>query len=349
MRVVAAESLRRLVIRTCEAIGAPPDDARTVAASLVNANLSGYDSHGVYRLGQYVDWWRKGLLHPAARPAIQHQAGGVLRVDGQLAFGQVVAAFAVQVARRAAQTAGLAVVTARRSNHVGRLADSVEALRAAGLIGLAMVNDSGAGQCVVPQGGIEGRLATNPIAVGVPGGTGPGILFDFSTSAAAAGKVRQLLLRGEAAPAGWLQDALGRQTTDPAVLFASPSGFLRPGGGHRGYALSLLVEVLAGILSGSGFANPAPGPEEMNGLFLLALDPAAFLPPDQFRAQVDQLTAYVKSARPAPGLDPVHIPGEHSHEEAARREQEGILLNDKTCAALLAVLGDLGLPADLLG
>jgi LDH2 family malate/lactate/ureidoglycolate dehydrogenase len=112
--------------------------------------------------------------------------------------------------------------------------------------------------------------------------------------------------------------------------------------------LSLLVEVLAGILSGAGCANPTPGPEEMNGLFLLALDPAAFLPPDQFRSQVDQFVDYVKSARPAPGSPPVHIPGDASRETAAKREREGVPLNQATVDRLSTVLRDLKLSSDLL-
>jgi uncharacterized oxidoreductase len=253
-----------------------------------------------------------------------------------------VARFSSQIALRKALADGIAVVTARNSNHVGRLADTVESLKAGGLIGLAAVNDSGAGQCVVPWGGMDGRLSTNPIAVAVPGGDGRGMLFDFSTSAAASGKVRQLLLHGEDAPAGWLIDASGVPTRDPASLFDEPHGFLLPAGGHRGYALSLLVEVLAGVLSGAGFANPDPGPEEMNGLFILALDPSWFLPLATFRAHVDQLTAYIKTSRPTPNGGPVHIPGERSHEEAARREREGITLDATTCDKLAAVLRDLG-------
>ena len=195
----------------------------------------------------------------------------------------------------------MAVVTVADSNHVGRLADYAEAIQQAGLIGFVTANDCRPGQCVVPWGGMEPRLATNLIAMGIPGETRGGILLDFATSAAASGKVRQLLLRGEAAPHGWLMDATGKETTDPACLFAEPRGALLPFGGHKGYALSLAVEVLAGILSGAGFARPDPGPEEMNGMFILALDVAWFLPPDQLRAQVDQLTAYIKSARPLPG------------------------------------------------
>lgn len=348
MRKVQADDLRALVVRACEKMGARPEDAQQMAACLVRANLSGYDSHGVYRLGQYHEWWRKGLLDPAARPCVMAEKGFAARVDGRHAFGQIVAGYATQVAIAKAKAGGIAIVTAMNSNHMGRLADYAEALKDAGLIGLVSVNDAGAGQAVVPCGGMEPRLSTNPIAMGVPGAEGPGILFDFSTSAAAFGKVRQLWMRGQPAPPGWLIDAAGSPTSDPSTLFTKPHGFLLPAGGHRGYALSLAVEVLSGILSGAGCANPHPGPEEMNGLFVLALDAGWFMPPEQFRAEVDRLTAYVKSAKPQPGGDPVHIPGERSRAEATRRNREGIPLDDKTCALLGEVLTSLGLPADLL-
>jgi hydroxycarboxylate dehydrogenase B len=347
MRTLRADGLRSLVVLACERMGARQDTAEIVGHALLDANLCDYASHGVFRLAQYHQWWKSGLLKPAAQPAIADERGFAVQVDGRHAFGQVVAHFATQVALDRARGAGIAVVTAKNSNHVGRLADYVQTIRDAGLIGLVTVNDSGAGQAVVPWGGMDGRLSTNPIAVGIPGGHGPGILFDFSTSAAAHGKVRQLLLRGEQAPDGWLIDASGSPTRDPATLFGTPPGFLLPGGSHRGYALSLMVEVLAGILSGAGCANPNPGPEEMNGVFILALNPAWFLPPAQFRAQVDQLTAYMKTARPMPGVGPVHIPGERSREQAAKRKRDGIPLNEKTCASLAQVLRDLGLPGEL--
>jgi uncharacterized oxidoreductase len=347
VRILSPEDLRALVTRACERMGACPEDAAQVATSLVQANLCGYDSHGVYRLAQYHAWWKAGLLHPAARPVVSRETAFAAVVDGRSAFGQVVAGFATRVAIEKAPQSGIAVVTVMACNHVGRLADYAESIREAGLIGLVTANDSGAGQCVVPWGGAEPRLATNPIAMGIPGGTGPGILFDFSTSAAAQGKVRQLLLRGEMAPPGWLIDAAGKETTNPACLFTDPLGALLPAGGHRGYALSLAVEVLSGILSGAGFTRPDPGPEEMNGMFLLALDVAWFLPPDRFRAQVDQLTAYVKTSRPLPGGGGVHIPGERSREEAARRAREGIAFSEQAWAKVEGVLRDLGLSGEL--
>ncbi len=347
MPTLSADWLQRLVTRACLNMGAAAEDAELVAAALVRANLTGYDSHGVFRLAQYHEWWKAGLLHPAARPVVSAETAVAAKVDGRSAFGQVVAAFATRVAIDKASRGGIAIVTARNSNHIGRLADYVEAIRGAGLIGVVAANDSGAGQWVVPWGAREPRLSTNPIAMGIPGGTGPGILFDFSTSAAAHGKVRQLLLRGEPAPAGWLLDAAGKETTDPACLFTRPHGALLPAGGHRGFALSLAVEVLAGILSGAGCARPDHGPEEMNGVFILALDPAWFLPPEEFRAQVDRLTAYVKSARPLPGGEPVHIPGERSREEEARRRREGIVLTDQAWATVAGVLRELGLAAEV--
>lgn len=344
MPTVSADRLQRLVTAACQRMGACAEDAAQVATSLVRSNLCGYDSHGVFRLAQYHEWWKAGLLHPAARPAVSAETAFAAKVDGRYAFGQVVAAFATRLATEKASKGGIGIVTANNSNHIGRLADYIEAVQEAGLIGVMAANDSGAGQWVVPWGAMEPRLSTNPIAVGIPGGSGPGILFDFSTSAAAHGKVRQLLLRGEPAPAGWLIDAAGKETTDPACLFTEPHGALLPAGGHRGFALSLAVEVLAGILSGAGCARPDHGPEEMNGVFVLALDPAWFLPPEEFRAQVDRLTAYVKSARPVPGGEPVHIPGERSRQEEARRRREGIVLSDQAWAAVAAVLTDLGFP-----
>ncbi len=347
MKRLDANKLLVLMTRAFERMGTRRGDAELVATALVRSNLCGYDSHGVFRLAQYHEWWKAGLLRADAQPVVTEETAVAAKVDGRHAFGQVVAMFATRVAIAKARKSGVAVVTAHNSNHVGRLADYVEAVQAAGLIGFATVNDSGAGQCVVPWGGIDPRLSTNPIAMGIPGGVSGGILFDFSTSAAAQGKVRQFFLRGEVVPSGWLIDSTGRETTDPAALFGKPPGALLPAGGHRGFALSLAVDVLAGILSGAGYAAPSPGPEEMNGIFVLALDVAWFKPLERFRAQVDQLTDYMKTSRPMASVGPVHIPGEGSREEAARLAREGIAFSDQAWAKVAAVLRDLGL-ADAL-
>jgi uncharacterized oxidoreductase len=346
-RIVSAERLTAVVARACERMGAAPRDARRVATLLVRSNLAGYDSHGVYRLGQYHEWWRQGLLRPEAQPVIAAETPNAVQVDGRRAFGQVAATFATRVAIETARRRAVAVVTLRNSNHVGRLSDHAEDIQAAGLIGLLMASDSGAGQVVAPWGGMDGRLSTNPIAVGIPGGTDGGIVFDFSTSAAAHGKIRQLLLKGESLPAGWLLDAEGRPTQDPAAAFQEPRGVLLPAAGHRGFALSLAGEVLAGILSGGGCAGPSPGPEEMNSVFILALDVAPFLPLEEFGRKVDGLAAHMKTARPVPGGAPVRIPGERGRAELCARARAGMSLPDSAWAQLEAVFTDLGM-ADAL-
>ena len=347
MKRLTANRLRALIARACEKMGATPGAADQVATSLVRANLCGYDSHGIHRLVQYHEWWKAGLLDPTGRPIVVEETAFAAKVDGGQTFGPVVGGFAARVAIKKAQESGIGIVTVRRSTQVGRLADYAEAIQQAGLIGLVTVNDCGGGQCVVPWGGMEPRLATNPVAVGIPGGNGPGILFDFATSAAAFGKVRQLLFRGEPTPPGWLLDASGSPSTNPSCLFAEPRGALLPAGGHKGYGLSLAVEVLSGILSGAGFSSPGPAPEHLNGMFILALNVAWFVPIDQFREQVDQLTAYIKSAKPVPGGSSVQIPGEPDRVEAARRAREGIPFSEQAWEKVATVLQELDLDADL--
>ena len=346
MRLIRADTLRGLLTRAFERMGARPEDAAEVAASLVQSSLCGHDSHGIYRLVSYHEWWKSGQLDPTARPVISGETAFAAKVDGRHGFGPVVAGFATRLAVEKARKSGIAIVTVGGCTQVGRLADYAEAIQDAGLIGLIMANDCGGGHCVVPWGGMEPRLSTNPIAMGIPGQAGGGILFDFATSAAAHGKVRQIMFRGQSLPPGWLIDAEGAPTCDPSRLFSEPPGALLPAGEHKGYALSLMVEVLSGILSGAGFSRPGPCPTEFNGLFILALDVGWFLPPDQFRAQVDELTAYVKSSKPLPGRRPVQIPGEPDREEAARRLREGIPLNEQTWSKVAEVLQDLGLPAE---
>jgi uncharacterized oxidoreductase len=346
MKRLAAGRLQTLITRACEKMGAMAEVADQVATSLVRANLCGYDSHGVHRLVQYYEWWKAGLLDPTGRPSVTEETAFAAKVDGGQTFGPVAGAFATRVAIAKAQESGIGIVTVRRSTQVGRLADYAEAIQQAGLIGLVTANDCGGGQCVVPWGGMEARLATNPIAMGIPGANGPGILFDFATSAAAFGKVRQLLFRGEPTPSGWLLESSGKPSTDPSCLFTEPRGALLPFGGHKGYAVSLAVEVLSGILSGAGFSSPGPAPEHLNGMFILALNVAWFVPLDQFRQHVDQLTSYVKSAKPAPGGSPVVVPGEPDREEAIRREREGIPFSEQAWGKVATVLRELDLDSD---
>jgi LDH2 family malate/lactate/ureidoglycolate dehydrogenase len=331
--VVHANGLRACAAAVFERLGAAPGDAAWVADLLVRAHLGGYESHGARLIPVYARACREGLTNPRGAPAIARDDGSTVVVDGGFAFGQVAARFATEVAVERAREHGVAAVALRRSAHVGRLADYVELAAGRGVVALMAANDAGANQVVPPAGGAEGRLSTNPLAVGVPRERPPHLVVDMSTTVAAQGKVR----------------VLRRLGTEPPVEWLAGDGLLAPLGGAKGTGLALAVEVLSGILTEAGFSGPDPGPEHQ-GVFLLALDPGRFLPPERFRADVEALVAYVKSS---PALEPggeVLVPGEASARTRAERAERGLPVDPVTWAELNELCAELGVaPPPALG
>ena len=314
--VLDADSAHAAVVAVLVADGADPDAAAAVADHLVDADLSGHASHGVYRLTEYHRACRSGQVDPQARPAIDRDDGTTITIDGRRSFGQVAARFAVDAAVERSGRHGVCVATVRSSSHIGRLADAAARLADSRRIGIVMTNDSGANQVVAPHGGTEGRLATNPIAFGIPRSQPPHLVFDMATSETSHGTA---LLEARRAGGG-----------DTAA------GLLRPLAGHKGYGLGLVVDVLAGILSGAGWSGPHPG-DDYQGICLIAIDPGRFA--DGFAASVDDLVAWVKSSPPA-GAEPVLAPGEPG--ALARAGATGIPVDPTTWAELQAVFAETG-------
>jgi uncharacterized oxidoreductase len=327
--------------RIFAAMGAPEGDAAWIATSLVRANLRGHDSHGVIRIPQYWQWVKKGEVNPKSPVTIAAETPVTARLDGGRGFGQVVARRGMELAIAKAAAAGLSAVGLSHTSHVGRLADYCEMATARGLIALMWVN-AVHGLNVAPWGGAARRLGTNPHAVGVPGSAGgPAMLLDFATSVVAEGKMRVKKNRKEPAPRGWFIDADGRPATDPEVFYGSPPGSLLTSGEHKGYGLSLAVEILGGILSGSGAAGPGPGLFQ-NGTLMIALDLERFLPRAEFDRQVAALMAWVKSAPLAQGSSEILIPGEPEARLEAERRRNGIPVDDETWAQIEATATELG-------
>lgn len=341
MPTLPADHLARVATRIFTALGCPDADAGWVAELLVRANLRGHDSHGVIRIPQYVGSIRRGETNP--RPAMQvlQETPTTAIVDGDLALGQVAARRATEVALAKATAQGLAAVGLRRANHIGRLADYAELAAARGFVGLVWTNAPTA-PSVVPYGGLERRLSTNPLAVAVPGPDGGVALsVDMATSIVAEGKVRVKRNRKEPLPEGWAIDARGRPVTDPEVFYGPPRAGLLPVGGHKGTALGLVVEVLGGILSGEGAISGRPGPVH-NGTFLLLVEVARFLPLAAFTAQVTELVRWVKSATPAPGVAEVQVPGEPEARTEAHRRAHGVPVEDETWRQIEVIAAELG-------
>ena len=274
-----------------EAIGARPDDAARVAELLVRAELGGHPSHGMRRLAQYAEAARAGTIVPSARAEIVRDEGSTLTVDGHHALGQVVCTFATDVAAERALAHGVAAVGVRSSGHCGRLADYADRACGHGVVLLAFANDSGAEQTVAPPGGLAARLSTNPLAAGIPRARAPHLVLDLATSVAAFGKVRVLQDAGRPVPEEWMRN-----------------GVLQPLGGAKGFALALLVEALAGVVSGAGAVSADPGPDDQ-GAFVLAFDPARFGEPDELADRLEAMLGYVLDVPLEDGAEPLRVPG----------------------------------------
>lgn len=333
MPTFSAETLTVLAQSLFEAAGVPAADARTVATSLVDANLCGHDSHGVMRVPQYLDFLRKGSYKANAELTVLSETPAVLAADANWGLGQPQAYRLLERILPKAKALGIAAGTLRNSGHVGRLGEYAEFAARERMALFGAVNSHGSGRRVAPPGGTEGRISTNPICMGAPTSTDP-VVLDFGTSAAAEGKVRAQLQKKQPCPEGWLIDATGAPTTDPAALYGTPAGSLVPFGGqqaYKGFGLGLLLDLLCGGLSGGACSNPAlPLPGMGNAAVFVLFDSAKFGGTDHFLKETDGLTAYVRTCPTAPGTTGITLPGDPERTSKTRRLGEGIPVPDGT-------------------
>lgn len=343
MPTLQHDQLERIAREILSAAGVPEDEAQLVGEALVRANLAGCDSHGVLRLPNYLRQIDAGAIVPGAQIEIERETPTTVVLSGNWGFGQVIGARATEMVIAKTQANALGAVAGRRSNHVGALADYVEAIAQAGLIGLMFVNGHGGAHNTVPWGGADARLCTNPMAAGFPTDADP-IVLDISTAAVAEGKVRTYRISGEQVPDHWIVDSDGRPTNDPEVLYRKPQGNLLPLGGnvgYKGFGLGMMVDLLAGGLSGAGTSGPHPE-RGGNAFTIMALDPAVFVGEEHFRADAAALVAWVKSSRLAPGFGEITVPGELERRQRERRTREGITLPEETWAEIAEAAERLG-------
>ncbi len=321
--------LRQLARDIFAAAGATAEESRAVGDALVEANLDGHDSHGVVRIAEYAGWVEKGLVNIGAHIRIDHESDAFAVIDGNWGWGQVVAREAMEVAIEMASRAGVGTVSVRQCCHLGRAGDFVLQAARRGMAAGMFVNTHGAGRIVAPWGGSERRLSANPIALAVPRSSGEPIIVDISTCAIAGGKVMVARNSGKSIPPNCVIDSEGKPTTNPADFFGPPQGALLPMAGHKGFALALVSDILAGGLSGAGCSRP-DSTRVGNSFLAVVIDIARFREREEFDADVDHLEAFVKSSRLAPGFSEIMIPGEPERRERARREKNGIPLDDQT-------------------
>lgn len=339
MPVFTAEELTQTCLNVFRALGVSDAEAEVVTQSMVDANLVGHDSHGVIHLPKYVRELEADLIQPGARIERKRESASMAVLDGNWGFGPVIATHAVNLAIQKAKQTDVSSVAIFRCNEVGRLGGYARIAAEAGMIGILTVNDHGGGQCVAPFGGIEARLSTNPIACAIPMEGHEPILLDMSTSVVASGKVRVKESREESVPEGWIIDAAGNPTTDVDDFYGPPPGALLPFGGiaaQKGFGLSLVVDILSGALSGAGCSREGES-RVGNGVFVTVINIASFVDWPDFNAEVERFIAYIKSAKRAPGVEEILVPGERGLRERNRRIQDGIFIEARTWEQIQAV------------
>jgi len=334
MQIIHSEPLTDLLVKIFTAAGAPDDIAAVVAASLVDSNLKGVDSHGVLRVPQYLTQIEDGWIQPAARPSVQQATATTALVDGQQGFGIYSLHYALDLAIEKAQTSQLAAIGLVGSTHTGRMGWFAE--RAAGQGVITIISGGGAHgkpahMSVAPHGGAARVMATNPITLGFPAGSQAPVVVDMSTSATAEGKLRFYRDTGRALPPGWILDKAGQPSTNAHDFY--DGGMILPVAGHKGYGLAVAAEFLTGVLLGQA--------HELNWL-ILALKATAFRPEAEFVTNAAAFIQGLKATPPAPGFDQVLAPGEPEAQTIERRLVEGIPLPDEIWAMLQAAAHKVG-------
>jgi len=345
MTIFPAASLLAYTTDALRACGLPERDADITARAMIEADLTGADAHGIFRLASYVKVLRQGRINPKANMRVVNRGPATALIDGDNGMGHLVMSFAAETAVEIARESGVAWVGARRSNHAGAAGIYAAIPLRHGMIGLYAACSSA--NHMAPTGGAEPLLGTNPLAVAIPAGREPPIILDIATSVIAFGAVRTAALQGQQIPEGWMIDpATGKPLTDPA---RGSHGLMAPIGGYKGAGLALVIGLLAAVLNGAAFGrdvsdfNQDKGGETNTGQFVIALDIARFMPPDAFAAEVDRHIGEFKASARLPGFDAIRLPGAERLRRREQRSRDGVSLADVLVKQLDALAAELNI------
>jgi uncharacterized oxidoreductase len=335
--------LQNFTDRLLAAGGMPPADATLVAKLLVKADLRGYPGHGVTRVAPYLSWIKDGTINLREGPQIVREGKITAVIEGNHYIGQAAAHMAMELTIRKAKEHGVGVVTLRHASHSGRLADYMEMAADAGLIAMGAVS-VGSGTTTL-YGGMERIIGTHPMAFGIPARNGRHIILDFATASMSMGEIQKRVGKKEAIPDGVMLDGHGNPTNDFKAFRGPPRGVFLPFGGHKGSGVALMTEILGGLLSGNGLAKHwwDKGGHGINGVFLEAIAVEEFQSLNEFLDRVDELIAFVKSRKAAPGFKEILLPGEQGRKNEERQISEGLEIDEATWAELKQVAAELGI------
>ena len=330
---ISAEDLSNLVRQGFERVGCPSGDAETAAEILVTTDLMGISTHGVHRLEQYLKRVRAGVINPIPNITVDDRAPALAILNGDGGQGQVVAARALELAMSKARANGIGYVGVKNSNHFGATAPYGYA---ASVAVMALICGTNASPAMAPFGGQDFKMGNNPLGFAAPRRAGAPFMLDIAMSVAARGKMRKLRDTGKQMPDGWALDVDGNPTTDPS---AGLNGFIQFIGGHKGYGLSLMVDILSGLLSGGHFLEDVGdmwAETEPQGVshFFIVIDPIRLLGAGNYYDRMDKFVETIKLSTPSKEGGEILIPGETEYRAIQKHRKSGILITKEQLAKI---------------
>ena len=336
MRVMP-DRLKKIAADILKGLGATPEEAALVSESLVRADMRGIDTHGVHFLTLLASRVDSRMIQIPTHLQIMRDEAATALIDGGNGLGQVAAHRAMEMCVQKARQFGIGMVLIRNTNHIGILAFYTSMAAEEGMVGMVMSNSA---PSMPPWGGVEPFLGTNPLSIAIPGTSEGPVILDMSSSVVARGKIRLAQRTKETIPIGWALDETGKPTTDPV---AALKGTLLPIGGPKGYGLALMIDVLAGLLSGSQYGPKVKtfheplGPTGI-GVFFVAIDVERFMPLHQFRDLMTSYAGSIKKIKRAKDVSRIYLPGEIELEKEKKSLAEGIELSDSVVGNLNQLL-----------
>lgn len=344
------EALKTMVSSLFAGVGCEDEESRVIADHLVEANLAGHPSHGVIRVPIYLQWLREEKVIAGRSLEIIVDTDTLTVADAGLGFGQWTGKQSVEIGLRKCREHGISLVALRNSAHLGRIGTWAEMAAAVGLVSLHFVNTTGLGMFVVPVGGRDARLSINPVCMGIPVENDSPIILDIAAAATAEGKLKVARNKGVPVPDDTILDANGQPTNDANDFYGPPGGrpvgSILPFGGHKGYGLGLMAEILAGALTGGGCS--APGKKQLEqGMLSIYIDPAQLGAPGPLFEEIRRYVDFVRSSEPIDPNGSVMVPGEVEDRNRAA-QSEGIDLDDATWAQVVDAAQSAGVSKDLI-
>lgn len=348
---IQALPLEKMISATFVGAGCGQEESDVLADHLVKANLAGHDSHGVIRTPIYIQWMRDEKVFGNQSIEKVFETDTTTLIDGQMGFGQWIGKQALTIGIEKCQQQGVAITAIRNTGHMGRIGHWSEMGAEAGLVAIHFVNTSGLGMHCLPAGGREKRLSVNPISIGVPREGKQPLSFDIAAAGTAEGKIKVARNKGVHVPAGLITDRDGNPTTDPQDFYDRESGgivgAILPLAGHKGYALSFMIELLAGALTGGGASSPGKTKLEQ-GMLSILIDPAKVGTQEYFAQEVERYTEFVKTSAPSEDGGEVLVPGEIEARNRTQRLAEGLDMDETTWGQLVGAAEDTGVDPSVI-